>query len=111
MIFEASPIEFDLRDASRLGFLRDQLPDQLGCFAIPAMFDFAADVFVPRAGRNQRFSLRVIDQLAVNMAAAAEDRQAGPIAHGPQMIPHSVITAPTLLIDYFLFSHVFDLCQ
>src|SRR5262249_28258711 len=76
VVLEAAPVEHDGRDALLLRAARDELAHLLGRRDVRARLRAFAQLLVQRGGRAQRLARVVVDHLGVDVALAAEHRQA-----------------------------------
>jgi hypothetical protein len=69
----STPIEFNLGDPRSFGSLGDRLTNEFCGSAIASHFDLFPQIFVARTGRRQCAPCLIVDNLAIDMAIAAEN--------------------------------------
>jgi hypothetical protein len=76
MVPKSTAIEYDSRNTLLQGSFCQQSTHGASMLAGTRTLAYAADTGFQRAGRHQGLTCRVIDDLGVDMAIAAKDRQA-----------------------------------
>src|SRR4051812_620961 len=93
MIGASATIKDDLAKAGGFGLVGDRLPDLLGGGDIAAVLQVAAHVILRARGGDQRLAVMIVDDLGVNMLAAAINRKARPLAVSQHLVADAVLAA------------------
>src|SRR5690625_6037280 len=93
MVLVATPVKDDLRNTFFNRPFANQFADLCRCVGIPRALKSLAKLGFNARGSDQSVSSRIVDNLRVNVAQAAEDRKTRPLRRALYFLAHPKVPA------------------